>query len=337
MIENPFSTVDQVLHVRTQVLSISKGSQPSRSVIALIGGNFLVGFSSLFILLCGLDPLSLGFYRMGCAAVVLAVILFSRQTATALEQLRRTSWQWWALAGIGAVAWTAELSFWQLSIFSSGAGIATLLNNIQLCLLPFLCALFFGDPLRRSEILTAGIAASGLYLLCVPAGGLSSSLHLDGIVWGLVSGVCYTMYLVASRGGARSRNAPRATVAMFIHCAATTILFLLTSLAVYHRSVEIPSLTVALLLFTYAAVCQVLGWIIVQRSVHGVSGTLTAICLLIQPLMAFLTDIIYTSRSFTWREVIGAFIIVFSVVARGTAGAAIQKRRSSKEASVGAI
>jgi drug/metabolite transporter (DMT)-like permease len=67
------------------------------------------------------------------------------------------------------------------------------------------------------------------------------------------------------------------------------------------------------LLVAYGVVGQVLGWVLISTAVHRVSASAVGIVLLLQPLFAYLWDVVFFARSFTPTELAGAVLALTAI------------------------
>ena len=114
--------------------------------------------------------------------------------------LRRAAW-------IGGAFFAADLVLWHYSIEYVGAGLATVLGNTQVVLVGLLAWLIFRERPSRNSLLAIPVAMVGIVLI---SGVLESGAYGDnpklGAIYGLLTGVAYSGFLLALRWGSGERG-----------------------------------------------------------------------------------------------------------------------------------
>ena len=80
-----------------------------------------------------------------------------------------------------------------------------------------------------------------------------------------------------------------------------------------NASLTIPSWQDAGILVAYAAVAQVLGWILIAGSLSQIPPSRVGLILLLQPLLAVVWDVLFFARAFTLIEGIGALLALLAI------------------------
>lgn len=121
-----------------------------------------------------------------------------------IAEARKTSQPWWPTVATGACAGLAlgiDFSSWNVAIVEAGAGLATVLLNVQVVLLPLMVWALDGHRVSRRWAVVTPLVLVGVAL----TGGLfagAGAPSLRGVALGLVAGAGYAAYLYAIRRGA---------------------------------------------------------------------------------------------------------------------------------------
>lgn len=274
-----------------------------RAVAWMLAGAALIGTNGLMVRFADTPPTISAFYRMLFAGVllVLYVRLSSRWVA-----LPRALWAW---SLVPAAAFAADLWLWHRSILLVGPGLSTLLANTQVFFMALAGVWFYRERIGPRFMAGIALAFAGLWLLL---GGNWATLPGEyrwGVWLGLVAGVAYAAYNLGLKrvqheaqvsAARRGEGAPVAQVLAMVSlgCAGLLALFGVAEGA----SFAIPSLRALAILLALAAFGHCLSWILISKAMRHLSVALIGLLLLLQPIVAFLLDVLLLGRATTPRE-----------------------------------
>jgi drug/metabolite transporter (DMT)-like permease len=161
-----------------------------RHFAALVGGNVALAMGPWSVRLSDAGPVATGFWRLGLALPVLAVLaLANRQPLTGFP--RRT---WLAVAGAG-LFFAADLAAWHLGIKGTRLGNASLFGNAGSLILMVWGVIALRRAPRRGEWLALGAAFTGAAILF----GRSLEIGPETLVGDLLcllAGFFYAFYIL---------------------------------------------------------------------------------------------------------------------------------------------
>ncbi len=258
-------------------------SDSRRAVLVLVLGATCISFAPVFVKVLGrtgLGPSAIGFWRCAIGAAVLVALAAATRVRLRLTRpaLR--------LATIAGVVFFLDLFCWHRAILDAGAGMATILGNTQVFGTALLSAWLFREPVRPRFLAAAVLAVAGVALLAGVGSDVAlTATYVRGVVLGLLTGLCYAVYLVTLRGARRLDPAPPPLALM-----AWTSLFSapwLGGAALASGEAGIPAgVTAWALAIGLAVVAQSLGWWAISGSLPRVSGATGSLLLLLQPVLA---------------------------------------------------
>ena len=109
-----------------------------------------------------------------------------------------------ALAAASGVFLAFDLVFWHHSIEDLGAGLATVLGNLQIAFLPLIAWIVLSERPGRRMLVTLPLALAGVLLISgVLEHGAYGSNPSAGGLFGLLTGLTYSVCLLLLRGGSR--------------------------------------------------------------------------------------------------------------------------------------
>ncbi len=269
------------------------------SLLPVMFGASMISFSAVFVKLAHVGPTMAGFYRVLFGGAIL--------TALALAQRKRI-WNGprpFGLAVAAGVLFALDLSFWHRSIHILGPGLSTILSNFQVFFLSGMGALFMGERLGGRLALGIPLAMAGLYFLV----GLNfASLGEDyqrGLIYGLLTAVCYGGYILTLRQLQTRSDAPGRTANLSIVSLVTALIMGVEGLLQGERFL-IPDTQSWAALLAYGVAGQVLGWVIIARGLPRVPASLAGLVLLLQPTLAFVWDILFFDKPLDMVQGLGA-------------------------------
>jgi drug/metabolite transporter (DMT)-like permease len=290
-------------------------AQRRTALLRLLLGACLIGSNGLMVRLSGLPPTVSAFWRMALAGVLFAaMVTFYR----GWKPMPRRAWAWLA---IPACAFALDLWLWHRSILIVGPGLATLLGNAQVFFMALAGALLFGERIGAAFVAGLALAAFGLWLLL---GGDWASLPAQyrwGVWLGLATGFCYAVYnLGLKRTQSEARcDAPGAASTEQVLCYAAFGTALLLGIAVRAEgaSYAIPNLRTLLILLALAGVGHCLAWSLISRAMARLPVTVIGLLLLLQPLVAFLLDVLVLHHDASGREWLGLGVALAGIFVAG--------------------
>lgn len=197
-----------------------------RAVTVLLIGIVALAFTAPWVKLANFEPATSAMLRVGLAFLVLLPFAFRERKKHG--SLNRTGLTLSILSGLFL---GIDFTAWNYSIFFVGSGIASVLLNIQIVILPALAMIFDKYKVPRSyyvlvPIMVFGVILTGGVFDSPPSDGPTAvygvPIAVLGTVLGIVSGVCYGIYLYASRK-ASVVNPGRLVQPMLYTCAAQLV------------------------------------------------------------------------------------------------------------------
>ncbi len=289
------------------------------AILQLVIGAFLISLSAVFVKLAQVGPTVSGFYRMAVAGGILLV--WSRLAGHTLFK----GWPQTRVALLAGLVFALDLFFWHRSILYIGPGLATLLGNFQVFFLAGFGILILKESVSRRLLAAIPLALAGIYLIVGVDWQTFDAGTRFGIILGVVTALCYATYLLTLRGTQTmsDRLTPMANLAII---SLTTMVALGITALVEGESFVIPDVRTGIYLAAYGILCQVLGWVVISRAMPRVDASLTGLILLLQPVLAFVWDVLIFARPVKKLEIVGG-VLALAAIYMGTSS-----RRASRPA-----
>ena len=289
----------------------SADSQPGTrgGALAAAGiGAACISASAVLIKLADTGAATAAFYRCFLALPVLF--------ALAIVERRRRGPRRLA-AHLGAVAAGAflaiDLVLWNHTIADVGAGIATLLGNLQVLFVALAAWVLLHERPGRRFILALPVVMAGVMLVSGLAGaGAGDSHPLAGIVFGLGTSLAYTAFLLILRQ--TSAGAPHIAGPLAEVTAVAALGSLLLGLAFGGLQLDVPWTSLRWLLLVSIS-SQTVGWLLITSSLPRLPAAVSSLLLLLQPVAAMALAAAVLAERPSVAQLVGAVLVCGGVVA----------------------
>jgi drug/metabolite transporter (DMT)-like permease len=243
---------------------------------ALLGAMF-IAFSGIFYRYAEVSPATATVFRCLYGLPILAFVAMLERRR--YGPLPRHVVTWSILAG---VFFAADLLSWTHSVDQVGAGLATVIANMQVLVVPVAAWLVLRERPPRSAILAVPIVLAGAVLIsgAVGSGAYGANPPL-GVALALFAAVMYSGYLLVIRHGGRDLRRPAGPVAI---ASASTVVVAAVFGVVSGELNPVPYLPAHLWLALVGITSQSLGYLVISIALPRLPAALTAIILLAQPV-----------------------------------------------------
>lgn len=179
-----------------------------KAYLLLILGLFAHAFTAPWVKMSNFDPATSAFLRVGLAAIFLAPFALNE-----IKKMGKINKQGVIFSLVAGLFLGIDFIAFNYSIYYVGSGVASILLNIQVIILPALAFLFDKEPVPKSyyfiaPIMILGVAMSGgIFDGATATSGPETIYGINtavlGTIAGAVSGFCYGFYLYFSRKATR--------------------------------------------------------------------------------------------------------------------------------------
>ena len=299
-------------------------------------GALTIAWSSIFVKLSHASPSTAAIFRCAYALPLLLLL--------ALVEDRRygsRSWRDRRAAIAAGVFLAIDLIFWHHSIDDVGAGLATVLANIQVVFVPLVAWMVLSEHPGRRVLVALPVTLLGVLLI---SGVLEHGAYGSNPRAGRGS----TAWPPASPMSARCCSCAAAASI----CAAppgrlfdmtlTSAIVASVIGAVWGDARFIPVWPGAGWLITLALTSQVLGWMLITISLPRLPAALTSLLLMIQPIGSLILGAIIFGESPSTLQLLGVLVVLGAVVfatrrdQRKRSVRALSKQRADPGAVLGA-
>lgn len=287
-----------------------------RPILAAVAGATCIATSAVFMKLAGSSPSVTALGRCGLALPVLAVLAWRERRAGAGRLRWRARW----LSRVAGVFLAADLIAWSHTITDIGAGLGTVLPNLQVLLVAGLAWLLLGERPKRSLLIASPVMLGGLVLVGGLAGTGGYGAHPGlGVAYGVGVAILYAAYIFLLRQATGPRVAategekPPVAAVLYEATLGATAGSLVIGLALrdFRLGPAWPALGWLLVL---AMTSQVIGWLLITTSMPRLPAWLVGALLLVQPIGSLLLSAVFLGERPSLPQIGGAALMLAGVV-----------------------
>jgi drug/metabolite transporter (DMT)-like permease len=281
--------------------------ETSRPVGLALAGAAAIAFSGILVRLADQPPSTAAFYR--CAYAIpplLALAAWERRRYGPLGDHART------LSIVAGLLFAADLILWHHSIAAVGAGLATVLGNVQVVLVPIAAWVFLHERPERRVLAAVPIVLSGVVLISgVVGSGAYGEDPALGVFYGLLTAVAYTGFLLVLRAGVQDLRRPSGP--LFYATAAAAAATLPAGWLLGELELE-PTWPEHGWLIALALSSQVLGWLLITIALPRVQAALASVLLTVQPVLSVVFAAILLDESPSTVQSIGIAVVISGIL-----------------------
>jgi len=213
----------------------------------------------------------------------------------------------------------ADLVLWHYTIAAVGAGLATVLGNLQVVLVAFAAWALLGERPSRRLLGAVPVVLAGVVLISgVLETGAYGSDPARGVLLGALTSVAYALFILLLRRTNADLRRPAGP--LFDATLYSTVACLGAGL-VAGRDDLVPGWPAQGWLVVLALSSQVLGWMLISVSLPRVPAAVTSIVLLVQPVGAVLLAMVLLGEDPSALQLLGGLVVLTGVV-----GATVHRR-----------
>ena len=240
-----------------------------------------IAFSGIFYKYALVSPSTVTVFRSLYGLPVLVVVAWLERRRYGPMPARTIR-----LAVIAGVFFAGDLLSWHHAVDQVGAGLATVLGNMQVLVVGFVAWLALGERPPRSVIMATPVVLVGAVLISgvVGAGAYGANPPL-GVALGTFTALCYAGYLLIIRRGSHDIRRPAGPLAL---STASTMVVALAFGSLYGDLDLVPSWPSHGWLVLVGLTSQSVGYLAISMSLPRLPAALVSIILLAQPVATVL-------------------------------------------------
>ncbi len=289
------------------VMTGNAGRATGRPVLMATLGAACISSSAILVTLAHVGAVTTAFFRCALALpVLLPLAMLERRRLGPRPFASR------AVAMLAGVFLAVDLVLWNYAIGDVGAGVATVLGNLQVLFVAAFAWLVLRERPDRRFLAVMPAVLAGVVLVSGLLGGHASGARpVAGIAFGVATSAAYACFLLILRTTAGHAPHVAGQLADATVGATAGAVMLAPIAGGLQLDIGWSSLRWLLLL---ALVSQTVGWLLITAALPRLPAAISSLLLLLQPAAAMvLADIVLGERP-TLTQVGGAVLVCLGVL-----------------------
>jgi drug/metabolite transporter (DMT)-like permease len=277
---------------------------PGRVAVA---GALTIAFSAILVREADVAPATAAVFRCAYALPALGLLAWIERRRFGPRTRRELKLSLWA-----GLFFAADLICWHYAIHDVGAGLATVLGNLQVVLVGLVAWLTLGERPEPRVIAAIPVALFGIVLISGVVGSAAYGEDpLRGVVFGIATGLTYAAFILVLRQSGRDLKRPVAP--LFEATAFATVFALIGGLLIGDIDL-VPSWPAHGWLVLLALSSQVVGWLLISVSLPRLPAALTSVLLTVQPVGSVILGVILLGESPSLVQLAGVACIFSGII-----------------------
>ncbi|HEX7195681.1 MAG TPA: DMT family transporter [Candidatus Limnocylindria bacterium] len=274
-----------------------------RPILTAILGALTIAGSAVLVSLAEVPPSTAAFFRCTYALPPLALLAWyerRRYGPRAPGQSR--------LAWIAGALFAADLIMWHHAISQVGAGLATVLGNTQVVVVPLAAWLFLGERPSARIAISVPMVLTGVVLISGVIGADAFGTNpLLGVIFGVGTGIAYGGFILIQRRANADIRRPAGP--LFEASLAAALVTLAVGLPLGEIDL-VPSWPSHGWLLVLALGVHVVGWLLISISLPRLPAAMTSVVLTVQPVGSVFLGVWILSEAPSVFQLLGVALIL---------------------------
>lgn len=212
-----------------------------------------------------------------------------------------------ALSALAGVFFTVDLVTFHYAVDVIGAGLGTVMGNLQVVIVALAAWLLFGERPRREVLVALPVMLGGVVLISgvVGSGAYGADPRL-GVAIGLVTATAYAGYLLVIR---RASPDHRPVGPVVIATAVTGLIAGVFGAAIGDLDL-VPSLPAHAYLLALGVLSQSVGYVGIQASLPKLPAVITSVLLLVQPVTTVILGALLLAEAPSGWQLVGVALVI---------------------------
>jgi drug/metabolite transporter (DMT)-like permease len=285
-------------------------------------GAMAIAFSGVLYRFSGTSPETASFFRCVWGLPILYLAAYMERGSRGPMDRRAV-----ALAAFAGILFAGDLIFWHHTINLVGAGLATVLGNLQVVVVGVAAWLLFGERPTGRTIVALPIILLGVVFIAGVLGGQNYGTDPQlGVLLGAATALSYGGYLLVIRRISGRRFAGPVAIST----TSTAIVSVVVGVALGTLDLT-PGWEPMLWLVLLGVSAQAIGYLCISISLPRLPAVVTSIILLSQPVVAVFLAMIILGETPSFGQMLGV-VCVIGGIAFATLPVSRLRRRTGNRA-----
>ena len=266
----------------------------------------MIAFSAVLVRLSETAPETSAFFRCAWALPVLALLALNerRRLGPRAQRSGKTF--------VAGAIFAANIVLYHHTIDLVGAGLATVLGNLQVVVVAYVAWAVLSERPERRVLVAVPVVLTGVVLISgVLEDGAYGEDPAKGVVFGILTSIAYAAFILLLR----SANAgPRRPAQPLLEASTVAALCILVYGLATGTIDLTPGWEATGWLVLLAISSQVLGWMLISVSLPALPAALGSLLLLVQPVGAVILGVLILGEEPSAVQVAGVVVVLAGVL-----------------------
>lgn len=282
--------------------------QRRRDLQVVVSGACILGLTSILYDLSGVSPATGAFFRCVYALIPLGILVWVQRRR---QPGKTSTGPWIVKAVLAGVFLGIDLVLWHEAIHSIGAGLSTVLLNLQVLFVAILGYVVLRQRITRELVTSLPLLLVGVALVAGMSTTLTGANPAVGATFAVIAAGAYAVYIFLM--GLATRAAGRTALPVLVSTIATGLTTGVIGIVTGTLDLA-PALPAQGWLILLALVSQVVGWLLVASASQRLPAGSVAASLVLQSASALLFGAFLLSQIPSVVQIVGAALILAGVV-----------------------
>jgi drug/metabolite transporter (DMT)-like permease len=274
-----------------------------RPHLAALGGAMCIAFSGILYRFAAVTPETATVYRCLFGLPLLALVAWGERRRYGPLPGRTIR-----LAALAGIFFAGDLTSWHHAIEAVGAGLATVLGNLQVIVVGIVAWLFLGERPSRAILVALPVVLLGIVLISGVVGADAYGANPPlGVLLGVLTAICYAGYLLVIRGLGRDLRRPAGPVTVATAATALSAGGFGVAMGSFEPLPGVESLGWLALLGVSA---QSAGYLLISISLPRLPAVLVSMILLAQPVATVILAMVILGEAPSVAQLAGVVLVV---------------------------
>jgi drug/metabolite transporter (DMT)-like permease len=278
-----------------------------RPILAALCGALAISFSGILFRVAHVSPTTGALYRCVYALPALWALAFVEDRRYGRRPLKHR-----ALAWLAGLFFAVDLVAWHQGIEEVGAGLATVLGNLQVVLVGLLAWAILREKPSTRSLVAIPVALFGVVLIsgAFEHGAYGRNPGL-GVAYGILTALAYSGFLLVLREGNRDLRRPAGPLfdATLVSALGVVVIGL-----IWGNLDWTPDWKAQGYLWLLALSSQALGWLLISITLPRLPAALTSVLLTFQPVLSVLFAWAILHESPSGLQLGGVSLVLFGLL-----------------------
>jgi len=274
----------------------------ARPRTAAVLGALAIAFSGILYRWSGVSPATGVFFRCLFGMPILLLVAWAEVRSMG-PMSRRTI----GLSTVAGLFFAVDLITFHYAIDVIGAGLATVMGNLQVVIVAFAAWVLLGERPRREVLIALPIMLFGVVLISgiVGTGAYGTDPQL-GVAIGLVTAMAYSGYLLVIRRASPDHR-PAGPVAV-----ATAVTGVCAGLfGAANGSLDLtPGMPALAYLLALGVLSQSIGYVAIQAALPRLPAVISSVLLLVQPVATLVLGVVLLGEDPSGMQLVGVGLVI---------------------------